>query len=259
MEDLKPPPLSPFLGMAGKHGPSGLPKYAQLRETLNAAILAGHWQPGSKLPTESELTRLSGFSLGTVQRSLRELADEGVLIRSHGSGTFVAKRRPPIDAPLHLRFVGGDGEPEFLPLFPKVMSRTITRERGRWSEHLQQDDAGLVRIDRKMSVNGEFIVFNRMYYKAETFPDITARPLDTLDGLNLKQMLGEVFNLPVRNVEQRVSLTVFTREAVKATGVRPGSRGLLLESAAGAGHGSVIYFMESFIPPNSRRLDVSAS
>jgi GntR family transcriptional regulator len=32
---------------------------------------------------------------------------------------------------------------------------------------------------------------------------------------------------------------------------------LLLESAAAAGRGHPLYFLESFIPPNDRRLDVS--
>lgn len=251
-------PSNRFLGIYGRPQLPGLPKYAQLREALLAAIMAGHWPPGSKLPTENELTVLTGLSLGTVQRSLRELADEGVLIRSQGSGTYVAQRREPIDAPLHLRFLGNEGEPGFLPLYPKIVSRTPIADRGRWSELLHQSGKDVVRIDRKLSVNGEFVVFNRTYYKAETFPEITARPLDSLDGANLKQMLGGVFNLPVRNLEQQVSLIELNREACKSTGVKPGTRGLLLESAATAG-GNVIYFMESFIPPNSRRLDVSSS
>ena len=48
----------------------GLAKYAQLRETLSAAIRGGHWKPGSQLPPERELARLTRFSLGTVQRAL---------------------------------------------------------------------------------------------------------------------------------------------------------------------------------------------
>jgi DNA-binding GntR family transcriptional regulator len=256
--DVLTPAATDFLNKFGTPGLPGLPKYAQLRETLYAAIRAGHWQPGGRLPTETELTRVTGFSLGTVQRALRELADEGIVVRSQGSGTYVAEGKGPIDEPLHLRFLGGEGEPTFLPLFPKVISRARIQERGPWSQWLAQTGADIVRIDRQLSVNGEFSVYNRFYFNAGTFPEITARPLATLDGVNLKQLLGGGFNMPITNVQQTVSLVKFSAEASAAIGVKPGTRGMLLESAGAAGRGTPIYFLESFIPPNSRRLDVSS-
>ena len=235
----------------------GLPKYAQLRETLFCAISAGHWKPGDKLPTESELTRMTPYSLGTVQRALRALVEEGLVTRSQGSGTFVTEARHPIDAPLHLRFLGGEGEPRFLPLFPKVLSRKRIAERGRWSDWLHQQGADIVRVDRKLSVNGEFNVFNRFYFNAATFQDIAEKPLKELDGVNLKQLLGSRVNMPVTNMEQRISTVKFVSEICKAAGWKAGTSGILLESAVSAGRGIPVYFLESFIPPNRRKLDVS--
>jgi GntR family transcriptional regulator len=236
----------------------GLPKYAQLREMLWSAISAGHWRPGDKLPTESELTRLTPFSLGTVQRALRALVDEGLVVRAQGSGTFVAEGRAPIDAPLHLRFLGGEGEPRFLPLFPKVLARQRIAERGPWSDWLGQKGDDIIRIERLLSVNREFNVYNRFYFNADRFPGITAKPLTALDGVNLKQLLGSAFKMPITNVEQKMSLVKFAPAACKAAGLKPGTVGMLLESAASAGRSNPIYFLESFIPPNGRRLDVSS-
>jgi GntR family transcriptional regulator len=251
-------PTEHVLQKFAKPGLPGLPKYAQLRETLYSAIHAGHWKPGDKLPTESELTRLTPYSLGTVQRALRALVDEGLVTRSQGSGTFVAEGRAPIDAPLHLRFRGGKDEPRFLPLFPKVLSRKRISERGPWSEWLRQKGADIVRIDRRISVNHEFSVFNRFYFNAVTFPDVATQPLSALDGANLKQLLGGAFNMPLTSVEQSVSLVKFAPEICKSIGAKPGAQGMLLESAASAGRGNPVYFLESFIPPNPRKLDFSA-
>ena len=259
MKNAPQPLPALFLERYGRPGIAGLPKYVQLREALLSAISAGHWKPGDKLPTESELTRLTPFSLGTVQRALRDLADQGLVVRSQGSGTFVAEGRAPIDAPLHLRFLGGEGEPHFLPLFPKVLARKHISERGPWSAWLQQKGADIIRIDRKLGVNGEFDVFNRFYLNAETFPEIAECPLAALDGGNLKELLGSAFSMPITNVDQRVSLTRFPPEAARATGVKPGTLGMLLESAGSAGRGNPIYYLESFIPPNGWRLDVSSS
>lgn len=236
----------------------GLAKYAQLRETLSAAIRDGHWKPGSQLPPERELARLTKFSLGTVQRALRDLADEGLLLRTQGSGTYVAEGRAAIDAPLYLRFLGNEGEPRFLPLFPKLLSRERIEERGPWSEWLHPSGGAAVCIARRISVNAEFNLFNRFYFRANAFPRIAEAPLEALDGANLKQLLGGESNMLVTEMRQRVSFVKFSQKAADAAGVKTGTQGILLESAALAGR-EPLYYLESFIPPNNRRLDVSAS
>lgn len=258
MNDAPTPVSSELLGKYARPAVAGMSKYAQLRETLSAAIREGHWKPGSQLPPERELARVTRFSLGTVQRALRELADEGILVRTHGSGTYVAEGRNAIDAPLHLRFLGREGESTFLPLFPKVLARKRIDERGPWSEWLRQTGADIVRVSRRISVNGEFNVFNRFYFNAGTFPDIASAPLSSLDGANLKQLLAGAINMPVTDVRQRICYVKFPEEASTGAGVKPGTRGMLLESAAMAGR-EPLYFLESFIPPNDRRLDVSST
>lgn len=244
-----------------KYRPSGVPgltKYAQLREMFHAALKAGHWKPGDRLPTEAELANLSPFSLGTVQRALRALVDEGLVVRTQGSGTFVAESRAPIDAPLHLRFRGVEGEPEFLPLFPKALGRRRVAERGPWSEPLKQKGDEIVCIERRLSVNREFDVYNRFYFSADTFPAVSQKSLSALDGANLKQLLASVSSMPVTHVEQTITLAKLPPEALKALSLKPGTRGMLLESVAFAGRGLALYYLESWIPPNPRKLDVNA-
>jgi len=258
--DTPRPAADDFLRRYGKRALQELPKYVQLREALRGALDAGYWEPGARLPSDNDLTRLTGYSLGTVQRALRELADGGIVVRSQGSGTYASERLGAIDAPLHLRFRGSaPGEPAFLPLYPKVLTRTSAPGSGAWSAWLRpEEDGDIMRIDRQLGVNGEFIVFNRFYFDAREFPDIAARPLATLDGVNLKQLLGQAVAMPISDVEQHVSFVKFEAAGCKAMGVKPGTRGLLLESAAAAGRSNPVYFLESFIPPNDRRLDVSA-
>jgi GntR family transcriptional regulator len=235
---------------------SGVSKYAQLRETLVAAIRGGHWAPGHQLPAERVLASMTGFSLGTVQRALRELASDGLVVRTQGSGTYVAEGRGSIDEPLHLRFLSGSGSPVFLPLFPKVLERHRISGHGPWSHWLGQTDGDVIRIDRRISVNGEFTLYNRFYFNAATFPGLAKASLASLDGANLKQMLAREINMPVTDVRQCISLIRLPDEAVAAAGVKQGVRGLLLESAAFAGR-DPLYYLESYIPPNDRRLDIS--
>ena len=50
-------------------------------------------QEGAQLPTEPQLATSAGVSLVTVRRALTELANQGVIRREQGRGTFVARSR----------------------------------------------------------------------------------------------------------------------------------------------------------------------
>ena len=66
--------------------------HAQVRDQIRAMILSGELAPGTRLPTTRELAVSSGTSIKTVHRALADLAKEGLLIRTRGSGTFVRER-----------------------------------------------------------------------------------------------------------------------------------------------------------------------
>jgi GntR family transcriptional regulator len=67
----------------------GLSRYAALAAAMRARIVAGEWQPGSAIPAEQFLAREHGVALGTMRRALDLLAEQGLVERVHGRGTFV--------------------------------------------------------------------------------------------------------------------------------------------------------------------------
>lgn len=68
-------------------------RYLQVKQFVLGQIAAGELAPGARVPSENELTRRLTVSRMTANRALRELADEGVLLRVAGVGTFVAEQR----------------------------------------------------------------------------------------------------------------------------------------------------------------------
>lgn len=66
-------------------------KYVEIIEGLRSDITSGRFQPGVRLPTESELVRRFAASRMTVVKAVQLLQREGVLVRRRGSGTYVAK------------------------------------------------------------------------------------------------------------------------------------------------------------------------
>lgn len=67
------------------------PLYAQLRDELRARILDGVLRPGTRIPSESELTGQHGVSRITVRQALNDLQKEGLIFRAHGKGTYVSE------------------------------------------------------------------------------------------------------------------------------------------------------------------------
>jgi GntR family transcriptional regulator, arabinose operon transcriptional repressor len=65
------------------------PKYEIIRQSLSDAIASGEYQPGQRLPSESDLVKTFAASRPTVIRALRELQMSGAIERRVGSGSYV--------------------------------------------------------------------------------------------------------------------------------------------------------------------------
>jgi GntR family transcriptional regulator, histidine utilization repressor len=71
-----------------------LPLYQQVKEYIVGKMNGGAMQPGMRIESEAELVARLKVSRMTVNRALRELADEGKINRMQGKGTFVAEKKP---------------------------------------------------------------------------------------------------------------------------------------------------------------------
>lgn len=70
-----------------------LPKYQLIKHELLYKIKNGEFLPGDKFYTEYELKEAYNVSSITVVRALKELTDEGYLVRYQGKGTYVSKSK----------------------------------------------------------------------------------------------------------------------------------------------------------------------
>ncbi len=70
---------------------SPLPAYRRIMEFIRERIEKGDYGPGDRIPSENELARIFNVSRLTARRAIEKLADEGLLIRVPGLGTFVSE------------------------------------------------------------------------------------------------------------------------------------------------------------------------
>jgi GntR family histidine utilization transcriptional repressor len=68
------------------------PLYLQVKRHILDNIGSGKWGTSTRVPSENDIVKSFGVSRMTANRALRELQDEGVLVRIAGVGSFVADR-----------------------------------------------------------------------------------------------------------------------------------------------------------------------
>jgi len=71
-----------------------LPRYVQIKSYIKNQIESHQWSVGERIPSENQLAVDFSVSRMTARRAVQELADEGLLLRSAGMGTFVAEPPP---------------------------------------------------------------------------------------------------------------------------------------------------------------------
>ena len=86
--------------------------YKDVKSDILSRITKGDWGPGSLLPSEVELAGIYGCARATVNRAMRELADDGIIERRRKAGTRVRVspiRQARFDIPLVRREIEDKG------------------------------------------------------------------------------------------------------------------------------------------------------
>ncbi|XYP84762.1 GntR family transcriptional regulator [Bordetella bronchiseptica] len=235
---------------------SGIPKYRLVLNAIAEGIESGHWKPGERLPTEDDLVQMTSYSLGTVQRALRILVDQGLVVREHGLGTFVAQQQLRIQDPWHCRFLADDGV-GFLPVYSTIISRDHASGEGEWQRYFDTAaGAQVILIERTINVGNEFEVFTRFYVDRNVFPSLWDTPMEKLNGLNFKKQITQELNVPVTKIDHFVAMEPFDPTVAGYTKTPPYAAGIALQVVACMGQERCIYYQKFFIPPTKRVLSI---
>lgn len=104
-----------------------MPLYKQIQETIRTKIIAGELRPKDRVPSEQEIMEEYKVSKITVKNALTALADEGLVIRIQGKGTFVSPQPPAsADSFLSQGMESGSNTGNFIGLIiPTMKTRVI--------------------------------------------------------------------------------------------------------------------------------------
>ncbi|MFC4502456.1 MULTISPECIES: GntR family transcriptional regulator [Streptomyces] len=166
-----------------------VPLYVQIRREIEAKIRAGNLPPGSRLPTEMDLSTQYGVSRATAQRVLNDLAEAGLAIRRRRHGTFVADVTRQINL---LNFVTPAAAAKGAPGRHEVVSARIVRAADAVLAipGASADTAVVELVRRKLDVREEPQSVERHVVLFAVAPDLLNENLEDLVTLPYLQRRG---------------------------------------------------------------------
>ncbi|MCC6198049.1 MAG: GntR family transcriptional regulator [Burkholderiales bacterium] len=224
------------------------PKHARLRTAIVEAVEAGDLPTGTKMPGERELSQILGVSLGTTQKALGRLVDEGFLVRRQGHGTFVGSVRRPVSGSWHYRFRTA-GSREDLPVFTTILDRRLVNDDGPWSTALGRDPKGYVLLRRRVDIGGKFVCASRLFLPATRFGRLMRMALTRLSDVNLKSVLALEFAAPTLTAEGLARVIKLRADDAKVMGLAANSCGLQVDIVARSFGRQAISFQCMLVPP----------
>lgn len=233
------------------------PKYLALMASLNELVQSGKISAGTLLPSDDETAMVLSVSVGTVQKAMNALRDEGVVIRRQGFGTFVADSAIDLHDVWHFRFLADDGV-NYLPLEARAMPPRIIQKRGPWSDFMPGSDQFVV-VRRVISVNDEFDFLTDFYFDGQRFGALMNLPQAEFSRTVLRNVLTERFGVITKNSRQMLRVENPSASIARKLKIAPGTPAMILEVFAVDQTDLPIYYQRVVIPENARKLELERS
>lgn len=217
---------------------SSLPLYQQLQRKLRQAIESRMLGTDDALPPERDLAEELGVSRMTVRKAIEGLVKEGLLVRRHGSGTFVSTRV----------------EKNFSKLtsFSEDMRARGRKPHSVWLNRAQGTVTPEESLTLRSSPGTSVYRFHRIRYADEApmsleYATVLASCLPSVDAVeaSLYEALERTGNRPVRAL-QRLRAVLFTAEQAKLLKAHEKDAGLLVDRVGYLSDGHAIEFTQSF-------------
>ena len=252
MTDIAVHALKRRLKAGVSHDASG-PKYVRVFDAFTEAIRRGDFKPGERIPAESTLCAQLSVSLGTLQKALGKLVDNGMVVRSRRTGTFVADRRSQASEAWVYRFRDPRTGELQLP-FVRVLAVAAEHSRGPWSELLAMDRC--IRLDRLLWVENDPPAFTSVYFAYEHGRVLLDTPLEELHRSSAHRVMVEQFNLPTLRVEHRIGCRELSRAACDWLRVPAATVGTVWDVNDFSIDDKAILFQRLQLPPGHRPIEI---
>jgi GntR family transcriptional regulator len=216
---------------------SAIPLYAQLSEILRQKIVSNEWKPSQKIPSENELNHIYGVSRMTARQVIAQLANEGLVFRVQGKGTFVAPQKIKTRSPVGYQGIRKQLEQQGYQTDTRLLSQQVVPATASMAQAFDVPlESPIYVIKRLRLVNGEPISLH-----TSEVPQALAPGLEDLDLIDVQLCvaLAENYNLQMGEVDETLEITSATSPESKALEIPRNSPLLLLTQTISSGAGTV--------------------
>jgi GntR family transcriptional regulator len=221
-----------------------VPLHHQVYLDLSAALDAGEFAPGDRLPPERELAARYGCSLITVRRALSELVREQRLERTRGRGTFVLHPRVELDFGGSQSFAsemqsrGRDPETRVVAARPESAGEAVAAALG------LESGSPTLYLERLRLADGEPLLLEQVHLPAERFPGLLA---SDLEHNSLYELLTERYGARIVRAREAIEPVLLRRREAELLDQPAGRPALLVEGTAYTADDVPVEFARSFV------------
>lgn len=199
---------------------AGAPLYRVVKRSLLRAIEDGRYPAGGALPSEAELARAFGVSVGTLRHAVDELVAEHILVRRQGRGTYVALHNADRFLFQFFHVERSDG----LRQGPSVELLSFERVR------LDEESAaalGLkagepaIQIDNRLSLQGRAVIHDRLFLPGLLFKGLTEKRFRERTS-TIYHLYQTEFGISVLRAQERGRAVAADRTTARLLGLAPG-------------------------------------
>lgn len=217
---------------------SALPLYQQLQRALRDAIEKRLLDADDALPAERDLAEKFGVSRITVRKAIDGLVGEGLLVRQHGSGTFV---RPRVEKNFSK-----------LTSFSEDMRARGRKPRSAWLHRAAGTVTPEEALALRLSPGTPVFRFHRIRFADDApmaieYATVVASCLGSIDavGTSLYEALEKTGNRPVRAL-QRLRAVLLNADQADKLGAKERDAGLLVERLGFLADRRAVEFSQSY-------------
>ena len=202
-----------------------IPLYIQIAEGLISQIESGELAPGDQLPPERELSEKLGVNRMTLRRALRVLEAQGLVVRKHGVGTFVAAPKIERQMDTVFRFTLGMQKRGFTPEARMISVKRSLMEAGLAKELGVPPSSPIYRILRLRTINQEPVLLEDYTIPTVRFPGLERFDLEKR---SIYEVMESEYGVTIDHARQSFEPVVATAFEAELLGVRAGAP-LMLE------------------------------
>ena len=217
------------------------PLYLQVRDAVLDRIRSGKLRSGGLLPSEVDLHRELGVSLGTLRKALGVLEAEQLIVREPGRGTFVRSRETGRAYERFNPIRGNDGGPLRGHIKTGKAKLGMPRAWERTSLALEVTDR-VVRFERVRTLAERVFAYELVCLPERRFPDLMARSVIPDDLDELAQNCGVL----LARAEGKVRALAVPSEVATVLSLPEGAVALCLERIAFDTDGQPVEVMTAY-------------